>query len=139
MKNQIFSNLKLYKSIYEAGSMIKLSNEKHLKLVLSSIGMRFAYLSFLGSKSTNRIRSLHNFALYLIKLRNKHGDMYVIKFLKATQLAIQKKIAGTPLSSLREVEPDLPLPRLTKSGLPKCIKLHDRSAITRRSLTVVRW
>jgi hypothetical protein len=135
----IFSNLKLYKSIYEAGSMIKLSNEKHLKLVLKEIGMRIACLSFLNTKELNRIRSLHNFAMYLIKLRRHHGDMYVIKFLKATQLAIQKKIAGSPFTSLREIEPDLPLPRLTQSGLPKIIKLGDRSAIVRGSLTVIRY
>jgi hypothetical protein len=134
-----FSNLKLYKDIYEASAMISLSNENHLKLVLKEIGMRFVYLSFLRTKDTNRIRSLHNFAMYLIKLRNHHGDMYVIKFLKATQLAIQKKIAGSPFSSLREIEPDLPLPRLTKSGLPLIIKLGDRSAIVRGSLTVIRF
>jgi len=135
----LFSNLKLYKDIYEASAMISLSNEKHLKLVLKEIGMRFVYLSFLRTKDTNRIRSLHNFAMYLIKLRSHHGDMYVIKFLKATQLAIQKKIAGSPFSSLREIEPDLPLPRLTKSGLPLIIKLGDRSAIVRGSLTVIRF
>jgi len=134
-----FSNLKLYKDIYEAGSMVKLSDEKHLKLVLRTIGMRFAFLSFLRTKDTNRLRSLHNFAMYLIKLRKHHGDMYVIKFLKATQLAIQKKIAGSPFSSLREIEPDLPLPRLTRSGLPLIIKLGDRSAIVRGSLTVIRY
>jgi hypothetical protein len=77
--------------------------------------------------------------MYLIKLRKHHGDMYVIKFLKATQLAIQKKIARTPLKTLREVEPDLPLPRLTTSGLPKIIKLGDRSAIVRGALTVIRY
>jgi hypothetical protein len=134
-----FSNLKLYKDIYEAGSMVKLSDEKHLKLVLRVIGMRFSFLSFLRTKDTNRLRSLHNFAMFLIKLRKHHGDMYVIKFLKATQLAIQKKIAGSPFSSLREIEPDLPLPRLTKSGLPLIIKLSDRSSIVRGSLTVIRY
>jgi hypothetical protein len=138
-KQNLFSNLKLYKDIYEAGSLVSLSNEKHLKSVLKEIGMRFVYLSFLRTEDINRIRSLHNFAMYLIKLRRHHGDMYVIKFLKASQLAIQKKIAGSSFSSLREIEPDLPLPRLTRSGLPLIIKLSDRAAIVRGSLTVIRY
>jgi len=141
MKNnqKLFSNLKLYKTIYEAGALVSLSNEIHLKAVLKEIGMRFVYLAFSRTTDINRIRSLHNFAMYLIKLRKHHGDMYVIKFLKASQLAIQKKIAGSPFSSLREIEPDLPLPRLTTSGLPLIIKLGDRSAIVRGSLTVIRY
>jgi len=63
----------------------------------------------------------------------------VIKYLKAAQLAIQKKISGSPFSSLRDIEPDLPLPRLSKSGLPEFIKLEDRAAIVRGSLTVIRY
>jgi hypothetical protein len=55
--------------------------------------------------------------------------VYVVKYLKACQLAVQKKVAGQPLSSLRELEPDLPLPRLSKSGLPNVIGLKHRRAI----------
>jgi hypothetical protein len=65
--------------------------------------------------------------------------MYVIKFLKASQLAVQKKLAGSPFESLRELEPDLPLPRLSRSGLPYLIKLSDRSAIVRGSVKVIRF
>lgn len=119
--------------------MISLSNEKHLKLVLRNVGWRFVILSFLRTKDINRIRSLHNIATYLIKLRKNHGDMYVIKFLKASQLAVQKKLAGSPFESLRELEPDLPLPRLSRSGLPYLIKLSDRSAIVRGSVKVIRF
>jgi hypothetical protein len=36
--NLFFSGLKLYSDVYKAGSMISLSNEKHLKLVLKEIG-----------------------------------------------------------------------------------------------------
>lgn len=140
LSSGLFINKKFFKDVYAAGNtLIKLSNEKHLKLVLKEVGMRIVYLSFGRTKDINRIRSLHNFACHLIKLRKHHGDMYVIKYLKATQLAIQKKIAGTPFSSFREIEPDLPLPRLTTSGLPKIIKLGDRSAIVRGSLTVIRF
>jgi hypothetical protein len=37
-KENFFSNLKLYSDIYKAGSMISLSNAKHLKLVLKNVG-----------------------------------------------------------------------------------------------------
>lgn len=139
-KNNLFFNgLQLFKSVYEAGSMISLLNEKHLKLVLKTLGWRITILSFSRTRDTNRIRSLHNFAVYLLKMRKNHGDMYVIKFLKAAQLSIQKKIAGQPFVSLREIEPDLNLPRLAKSGLPKMIKHLDRLAIARGSLKVIRF
>jgi len=68
-----------------------------------------------------------------------HGDMYVVKYLKACQLAIQKKIAGTPVSSLRELEPDYNFPRLSKSGLPSCINLQDRASICNGSFKVIRF
>jgi hypothetical protein len=71
-------------------------------------------------------------------MNKRHGLTYTVKYLKACQLAVQKKIAGQPLKSLRDVEPDLPLPRLTKSGLPKIILTRDRSAIVGGSYNVIR-
>jgi len=81
---------------------------------------------------------MHNFAIHIIKFNKNHGEIMTTKYLKACQLAIQKKIAGQPFSSLREIEPGLALPRLSKSGLPNCIKLADRASIVRGSLTVIR-
>jgi hypothetical protein len=71
-------------------------------------------------------------------MSKRHGITYTVKYLKACQLAVQKAIAGQPLSSLRELEPDLPLPRLTKSGLPRIIQLRDRSAILGGGYSVIR-
>jgi len=138
ISRSFFVNLKLYKSVYEAGSMISLSNEKHLKLVLRDIGWRILQVITQNTKETNRIRMMHNFAVFIIKFNKNHGDIMTTKYLKACQLAIQKKIAGQPLSSLREIEPNLPLPRLSKSGLPVCIKLSDRASIANGSLTIIR-
>jgi len=81
---------------------------------------------------------LHNFAVSVYSMNKHHGPNYTIKYLKAAQLAIQKKISGSPFNSLRDIEPDLPLPRLSKSGLPALIKLQDRAAIGRNSLTIIR-
>jgi hypothetical protein len=71
-------------------------------------------------------------------MRKNHGEVYTVKYLKACQLAIQKKLAGQPLSSLREVEPDYNFPRLSTSGLPSIIKLTDRSSICNDSYRIIR-
>jgi hypothetical protein len=71
-------------------------------------------------------------------MSKRHGVPYTVKYLKACQLAVQKRIAGQPLKSLRELEPDLPLPALTKSGLPRIIQLRDRRAIASGSYSIIR-
>jgi len=63
----------------------------------------------------------------------------VVKYLKAALLSIQRAIAGTPVRSLREIEPELPLPRLSTSGLPNIIGTRDRRAILSKSLSVVQF
>lgn len=138
-KNNFFSNFKLYSDVYKAGSMISLSNAKHLKLVLKSVGWRIATLCFLSTKEINRFRLLHNFGVFIIKMNKNHGEVYTVKYLKACQLAIQKKLGGSPFSSLREVEPDFNFPRLSKSGLPSIIKLTDRASICNNSFNVIRF
>jgi len=72
-------------------------------------------------------------------MTKNHGDEYTVKYLKACQLAIQKKLAGQPFSSLREIEPNFNFPRLSKSGLPSIIKLNDRSSICNGSYKVIRF
>lgn len=137
-KNSFFSNFKLYKDVYKAGTMISLSNEFHLLSLMKEIGYRIVTLSLLSTKETSRFRMLHNFARFLIKMTKNHGEVYTVKYLKASQLCIQKKLAGQPFSSLREIEPDYNFPRLSKSGLPVVIKLQDRAAICNDSLRIIR-
>lgn len=72
-------------------------------------------------------------------MNKNHGPEYTVKYLKACQLAIQKKLAGQPFSSLREIEPDFNFPRLSKSGLPSVIKLTDRASICNNSFKVIRF
>lgn len=137
-KNSFFSNFKLYRDVYKAGAMISLTNEKHLLLVLRTIGYRIITMSLLSTKETTRFRMLHNFSKFLVKMTKNHGELYTVKYLKASQLCIQKKLAGQPFSSMREIEPDYNFPRLSKSGLPVIIKLQDRSAICNDSLRIIR-
>lgn len=137
-KNNFFSNMKLYTDVYKAGSMISLSNEKHLMLVLKNIGWRIVTLSLLSTKETSRFRMLHNFGVFILKMNKNHGPVYTVKYLKACQLAIQKKLAGQPFSSMREIEPDYNFPRLSKSGLPSVIKTTDRASICNNSFRIIR-
>jgi hypothetical protein len=71
-------------------------------------------------------------------MNKRHGSEFVVKYLKACNLAVSKFLAGQPLSSLRELEPDLPLPRLSKSGLPAIIGTRDRRSISDNSVKVIR-
>jgi hypothetical protein len=65
-----------------------------------------------------------------LKLNKNHGPTFVVKYLKASQLALQKKVAGQALGSLRELEPDLPLPGLSRGGLPLIIGTRHRRALS---------
>jgi len=89
------------------------------------------------SKLVPKLRMLHNFGKYLVYLNKHHGTTYVVKYLKAAQLSIQRKLAGQPFSSLREIEPELNLPRLAKCGLPAIIGTKDRKAILSGSTQVI--
>jgi hypothetical protein len=68
----------------------------------------------------------------------RHGSEYLVKYLKACNLALSRFVAGDPVKTLRELEPDLPLPRLTRSGLPVIIGTRDRRSIAAKSHKVIR-
>jgi hypothetical protein len=70
-------------------------------------------------------------------MNKNHGSTLTIKYLKACQLALQKFIAGTPVISLRDIEPDLPLRRL-RNGIPGFIPKEDRHAIRNNDMSVIR-
>jgi len=61
-----------------------------------------------------------------------------VKYLKACNLAISKVIAGQGFKSLRDIEPNLPLPRLSSSGLPRIIGKLDRRSILSGNTKVIR-
>jgi len=132
--NRIFLDTKEY--VRE--QLIRLESKQ-----LSSLFNRFAFkiisLSLRSSrKISNRIQLYHKFGRYLLSMNRRHGSTYVVKYLKACSLAVSKAVAGQPLSSLRDLEPDLPLPRLTKSGLPRIIGSRDRKAIMNNCTKVIR-
>jgi hypothetical protein len=138
-KESFFSGLKLYKDVFKAGAMVSLSNAKHLKMVLKKVGTVIAVLTLESAKDFNKFTLVHNFGVYILRMYNIHGEEYTIRYLKASQLAVQKYIAGTPFTSMRQIEPDFNLPRLSTRGLPHVIGPRDRAAIGNGSRRVIRF
>jgi len=56
--------------------------------------------------------------------------------LKASYVALQKALAGDKLTSLRSLEPTLPLPRLV-NGFPAIIGSKDRAALRAGTRSVI--
>lgn len=84
------------------------------------------------------MHQLNMIAGYLRVMQKHHGDNMVVAYLKASQLAVQKAIAGQKISSLREINPDYPFPYVSRSGLPRIIPLRDRRAIMAGRSSVIR-
>lgn len=85
---------------------------------------------------TKRIKFAINFGTYLLSLYKRHGEFFVVTYLKTSVLAIQRKVAGKP-SSPRELAPDLPLPRYI-NGLPAIIPQESRAAIRAGNVKEIR-
>lgn len=123
--------------------LIRLAGESCEQLTLaqlmSKIGWKFVVLSLrTHKKAVNRIRLYHKFTTYLLVMTKRHGAEFTVKYLKACNLAISKFIAGEPFKSLRDIEPDLPLPRLSKGGLPSIIGTRDRRSLYSNSPRIIR-
>lgn len=131
---------KMKKALSRPSKMISSLDQKWFMGLLSKYGFKLVSLSLHSTtaKIHARVQLFHSFGKYLFVMSNRHGITYTVKYLKACQLAVQKSVAGQKLKSLRDLEPDLPLPRLTKSGLPVIIKLRDRSAIRSGASSVIR-
>jgi len=114
-------------------------NSLELLAFFRKFGFRLIAASFSGRmKYSSRLASLYNFGKLVLKIRKNHGQLAAVKYMKSSQLALQKFIAGSPMVSLREIEPDLPLPRLV-NGLPSVIPKHDRKAIRQDGFSVIRF
>lgn len=72
-------------------------------------------------------------------MNRRHGTTYMVKYLKASQLAVQRYLAGSPLKSFRELEPDLPLPRLSSRGLPTIILSRDLALLGNKGSIAIRF
>nr|UPW42217.1 MAG: putative RNA dependent RNA polymerase [Inner Mongolia grassland mitovirus 7] len=138
-KNLKFSSKLIHKESFSRETvLISLESSKAFISFLMKYSFKIIKLSVhRDRKVVARVRMFHNFGRYLLFLNKHHGSLFVVKYLKASQLAVQRKLAGQPFSSLRELEPDFNLPRLAKSGLPAFIGSRDRRAILSSSYSVI--
>lgn len=116
-----------------------LGNASVLLRALLSEGWRITILSTGKVKSlTSRMRILNNFTQSMFRYYRHHGSTFTVKLLKANSVALQRYLAGSPYRSLREIEPNLPLPRLYQ-GLPGMIPLMDRRDIAKGNIGLTRF
>lgn len=139
-KNYFFSLYKSFRDSVVSVPEVSLGNLIELPVLVKKVGWRVLAACFPKlTKFNARLRQLSNFSQHLLRMRKHHGDVFVVKYLKASQLAISKAVAGNPFKTLRELEPDLPLPRLSTSGLPAVIPLRDRRSIQQGHSSTIRW
>jgi hypothetical protein len=73
-----------------------------------------------------------------MKMNRNHGPNFTIKWLKACTVALQKWLGEDKLNSLREIEPNLPLPRLI-NGCPAIINRSDRFHMKHGDARIIRF
>lgn len=91
---------------------------------------------------TNRIRdrlvTVNNFIQFIFKMKRNHGSTFTIKWLKACTVALQKWLGDDKVGSLRELEPNLPLPRVI-NGCPSIINRQDRHLMRQGNISIIRF
>lgn len=123
-----------------SNAMITLGNSLELPVLFKSIGWRLVFASFSRkAKLSSRLNFLKHFSVHLLKVTKNHGPGFTVKYLKACQLAVQRCIAGSPVSSLKEIAGEGPFPYLDNRGLPRIIPVYDRSLIKSGSASVTRY
>jgi len=118
-------------------SMSALSDSKLLSTLLHE-AWRIIAASMGKVKVLSRVNIFNNFMQSILSVYRHHGATYTVKLLKSYSVALQRFIAGSPFKSLRELEPNLPLPRLV-NGLPGIIPKGDRTLIRRGDTKLVRF
>lgn len=136
---QFISLRNLFRDLVQLNRMVSLSNPYGLRALFKELGWRLTLACFPSKvKLSSRLAQLNMMAGYLRQMVKHHGAEYAVKYLKACQLAVQKRVAEDRIESLRDLVPDLPLPRLTRSRLPRIIPLRDRRAICAGRASVIR-
>jgi len=136
-----------FKVITKRGALVSLTKGKGknpkptLSDLFNNIGYRMFNAVFVDKgKYLSRIRQLYSFLVHIDNNRRNKGAVWVVKYLKVSQLALQKSIAGTPVRSLFELEPDMRCGRTVTGGIPKWIPLRDRRLmLINHSPSIIRW
>lgn len=127
-ENSLFRNYTKQLLSSNIVTMFSLSNPKKLLRVLSKVSRKVISTAVGKTRVAPRLRRFNKFVMLLIKFNQNHGTAFTIKWLKACHLAVQRKLSSRPCRSLRDIEPNLPCPRLI-NGLPTFIGTMDRKQI----------
>jgi len=90
------------------------------------------------SKLSNRFTISTNFIKFIYKLHINHGTDFTVKWLKACHVCLQRYLGNDRISSLRDIVPDLPLPRII-NGLSAIIGSLDREKIRKSNSKIIRF
>jgi hypothetical protein len=139
MKNSQFKN---YLNLLgkESPKLVNLNSFKSYKDLLLALNDKAFILLRACFKRISPVRFtiFKHFILHIYTIRRNNGMIHLIKYLKANHLASQKFIAGTPVSSIKEITGPGVYPRMC-SGLPKFIPKNDRSLIRCKRTSVIRF
>lgn len=137
MKTQ-FNLLDILRTKYvQVIKMIPLSNNIGTKLAQP---LRISTYLSMGKLTglAARVNATKSFISFVLKLYKNNGAGFTIKWLKAASVALQKYLGDDRLRSLRTIDPNLPLPRLT-NGLPRYISVSDRVWIRQGDKRFIRF
>jgi hypothetical protein len=134
-----FSISKAFSDTVLTTAVVSLGNSFELPVLFKRIGWRLVAASFVrGAKLSSRLKVLGIYSAHILRIRKHHGAIHCVTYLKACQLALQKAIARSPVTSLKEITGEGPFPRLDRRGLPRIIPYRDRCLIMRGGFSVIR-
>nr|UJQ92593.1 MAG: putative RNA-dependent RNA polymerase [Mitoviridae sp.] len=108
--------------------------------LIRGFGWRVISAAFPGRvKFAGRLRLLAIFSGYIIRVYRTNGSSQVVKYLKASQLAVQKSIGKDHIDSLRDLDKSVVRSKLSGYGLPVIIPSRDRKLIAGGSPTIIRF
>lgn len=139
MKN---SQFKTYKNLLgkESVKLVYLNRFKSPKDLLLALNDKAFILLRACFKRISPVRFtiFKHFIWHIYTIKRNNGIKHLITYLKANHLAIQKFIAGSPISSLKEITGPGVFPRMC-NGLPKFIPKNDRALIRCKRTSVIRF
>jgi hypothetical protein len=115
----------------------RIFNSKDLLLALNDKAVKILTACF-KRISPVRFTIFKQFVTHVYTIKRNNGVIHLIKYLKSSHLAIQKFIAGTPVTSLKEIAGPGVFPRMC-NGLPKFIPKNDRALIRCKRTSVIRF
>jgi len=137
MKNSILFKIKSFRS-----KSVRIEKLFPLPLLRGALGITlrkaFALTSNNQESVLARLKVSQSFLSLLLKMHRHHGPTYTVKWMKACAVALQKSLGGDKISSLRVIEPNVPMPRLINS-LPAVIYSEDRRKIRDGDVGTIRY